>query len=484
MRRVSSRQRLVSWDAFDATEIINSDGYSSSLEDYNDDLPLALTRKRDRRSNTPTLIPSFSWEIEHNVFFADSHCATFHDMPNDVHLLILSFLNLESIRQVMAVNHKYRRLLLGIDSHSSIWQRLLEQKKWPNHSIPKDELDLPTAVGSYQHNTNLNLLLSMTPSQLPTELDASLIQPRHRRDTQLTLVDTNVVRYTGPIGAGDRCIRANQPFPKPSPRTTPSLFSPKRRSIATPSLLDFICRGAKAAVGKRQDYKPFVAPYLDPNNSLIVTPRMIAYYEVNIQAKHQEDSDDDQRRPSILRPNNRPSECVAVGLATESFHLHTRMPGWDSQSFGYHGDDGGIFHSSGGMVERFGPCFGPGDTVGCGVDYVVKGVFFTLNGKFLGYGWKGLDESLLFQDLYPIVGIDTNATIEMNFGSKPFQYNLSERTLPHKPLIASHYQLLGGKRQEDDGVSTSLKDSRKFSCSSRWSANSTTSSFSFSETIR
>jgi hypothetical protein len=49
------------------------------------------------------------------------------------------------------------------------------------------------------------------------------------------------------------------------------------------------------------------------------------------------------------------------------------MPGWDANSFGYHSDDGGIFRNNGDMVREFGPKWGEGDTVGCGIYYAEGG---------------------------------------------------------------------------------------------------------------
>ena len=40
-----------------------------------------------------------------------------------------------------------------------------------------------------------------------------------------------------------------------------------------------------------------------------------------------------------------------------------RLPGWDKHSYGYHGDDGHSFCSSG-QGQKYGPTFTTGDVVG------------------------------------------------------------------------------------------------------------------------
>jgi hypothetical protein len=72
-----------------------------------------------------------------------------------------------------------------------------------------------------------------------------------------------------------------------------------------------------------------------------VTPCLAAYFKVTIM-EHPKDSlspestDDNQRR-----------ECVAIGISTESFLHQGNMPGWDFESYGYHLDDGYMFHGQG-----------------------------------------------------------------------------------------------------------------------------------------
>jgi hypothetical protein len=134
------------------------------------------------------------------------------------------------------------------------------------------------------------------------------------------------------------------------------------------------------------------------------------------------------------------AECIAVGLSTEGFHVSSRLPGWDSYSVGYHGDDGTLFYKR--QVERrkFGPAFvnpsknmideegsqgcDNNNIVGCGIDYRQGAVFYTLNGAFLGYAVE-FSEKLLTYNWYPTVGVDSRASLVFNFGyDRPFSFDL------------------------------------------------------------
>lgn len=87
------------------------------------------------------------------------------------------------------------------------------------------------------------------------------------------------------------------------------------------------------------------------------------------------------------------SGYIGIGFSHRAVSL-SRLPGWESNSWGYHGDDGRAFCSRG-TGEAYGPTFTTGDTVGCGVDWTggegkgkgkgegARG-FFTKNGQFLG----------------------------------------------------------------------------------------------------
>ena len=59
--------------------------------------------------------------------------------------------------------------------------------------------------------------------------------------------------------------------------------------------------------------------------------------------------------------------AVGIGVGAHDNTLHG-MPGWTARSFGYHSDDGKLFHQSG-VGLRFGPTCIKGDIMGCGIDY-------------------------------------------------------------------------------------------------------------------
>lgn len=73
------------------------------------------------------------------------------------------------------------------------------------------------------------------------------------------------------------------------------------------------------------------------------------------------------------------------------FYFNT---GWDKQSYGYHGDDGNSFSSSG-HGQAYGPTFTTGDIIGCCVNFVNNNCFYTKNGTHLGIAFRDLPVSLI-----------------------------------------------------------------------------------------
>ncbi|XP_060520448.1 ran-binding protein 9 isoform X2 [Cylas formicarius] len=111
---------------------------------------------------------------------------------------------------------------------------------------------------------------------------------------------------------------------------------------------------------------------------------------------------------------------MGIGLSKRGVNLN-RLPGWDKDSYGYHGDDGHSFCSSG-TGKPYGPTFTTGDVIGCGVNLIDNTCFYTKNGHHLGTAFSDLPP-----DLYPTVGLQTpGEVVDANFGQDPFVFDIED----------------------------------------------------------
>ena len=172
----------------------------------------------------------------------------------------------------------------------------------------------------------------------------------------------------------------------------------------------------------------------DKSEFAIVKGRLRAHYDYGPQS---ETVDKNHNAGSVKSSRPIPQTCniyyfemkildgkddvpIAIGLTTDSFNLK-RMPGWDKLTIGYHGDDGKLFYQNQ-KGNTYGPTFGKGDVVGCGVYLGNNTVFFTKNGRSYGVATKHLPD----QEWYPTIGLrGENTKVEVNFGGKQFMYPLS-----------------------------------------------------------
>lgn len=124
---------------------------------------------------------------------------------------------------------------------------------------------------------------------------------------------------------------------------------------------------------------------------------------------------------------------IAIGFTSPGFKLR-RQPGWDPNSYGYHGDDGLLYHGQG-KGEAFGPTYSTGDTVGGGINYASQELFFTKNGTIVGTVFKDVKGPL-----FPTVAVHSqNEEVTINFGKDPFVFDLKayeaqERTKQHSTI--------------------------------------------------
>ncbi|KAI1878720.1 hypothetical protein JX265_002897 [Neoarthrinium moseri] len=126
----------------------------------------------------------------------------------------------------------------------------------------------------------------------------------------------------------------------------------------------------------------------------------IYYYEVAVLSRKRDES------------------TICVGFTAKTVSL-ARPPGWESDSYGYHGDDGNIYNGQN-VGKHYGPPFATGDTIGCGINFRTGTAFFTKNGVYQGIAFRDVKGKL-----YPVVGMKRNGEhIRANFGQTPFIFDI------------------------------------------------------------
>ena len=176
----------------------------------------------------------------------------------------------------------------------------------------------------------------------------------------------NIIYFNGNFKGGDRAVRSNICYP---------IFN-----------------------------KPFSTFYLTGKNFKLI-PNLIYYYEILIMEEENEKWE---------------NPCISLGFGNSRFPLIGLQVGWDINSYGLHSDDGKIFHNN--FSEYFTESFGENDYIGCGLFYNGDNydIFYTKNGKFLGYAFKDIQT----QNFFAVIGVDCKNKIKVNFGLQKFKFNI------------------------------------------------------------
>ncbi|KAI9267035.1 concanavalin A-like lectin/glucanase domain-containing protein [Helicostylum pulchrum] len=112
---------------------------------------------------------------------------------------------------------------------------------------------------------------------------------------------------------------------------------------------------------------------------------------------------------------------IGIGFCRKINSLN-RFPGWGEHSWGYHGENGNIYAGPG-TEKTYGPKYGTGDIIGCGIDFRDMSAFYTKNGLYLGTAFGNVKDT----DIYPFVGFKTHKEqIEANFGLSPFKFDIQQ----------------------------------------------------------
>uniref|UniRef100_A0A8C9VN30 RAN binding protein 9 n=1 Tax=Scleropages formosus TaxID=113540 RepID=A0A8C9VN30_SCLFO len=130
---------------------------------------------------------------------------------------------------------------------------------------------------------------------------------------------------------------------------------------------------------------------------------------------------------------------MGIGLSAQGVNMN-RLPGWDKHSYGYHGDDGHSFCSSG-TGQPYGPTFTTGDVIGCCVNLINNTCFYTKNGHSLGIAFTDLPPNL-----YPTVGLQTpGEVVDANFGQHPFVFDIEDYMREWRTKIQAQISLSRGQ---------------------------------------
>ncbi|KAK2736428.1 hypothetical protein FQN57_000761 [Myotisia sp. PD_48] len=145
----------------------------------------------------------------------------------------------------------------------------------------------------------------------------------------------------------------------------------------------------------------------------------IYYFEITILAKQKEG-------------------MIAIGFSNSQALLE-RLPGWEPESWAYHGDDGKTFFGDNQRQGKsYGPTFTVSDTIGCGVNFATGCAFFTKNGSFIGYAFRDLKLNKVF----PAIGMkkQPGAHIKSNFGQQPFMFDIDSMMKSEKITVQMDVQ--------------------------------------------
>lgn len=120
----------------------------------------------------------------------------------------------------------------------------------------------------------------------------------------------------------------------------------------------------------------------------------------------------------------------AMGFGNMSSGTHFEFPGWgplprapSARSWGYHADDGLLLYDDGDDDDQeieTNLRYGPGQTVGCGVDLASHTMWFTHAGKKLENGFSNIHGRL-----FPLIGIEHIIEVQTNF-TGPFLWKEDE----------------------------------------------------------
>ena len=104
-----------------------------------------------------------------------------------------------------------------------------------------------------------------------------------------------------------------------------------------------------------------------------------------------------------------PEKGIQLGLTTYSYAYHSKGKSYNNKK-----------------NSKYGETYAKGDTIGCGVDFINKSIFYTKNGKFLDYAFKDVNFELNKGYFYPSICMHSlNIEVKLNFGIEDFKFDVN-----------------------------------------------------------
>ena len=290
---------------------------------------------------------------------------------------IIPYLTLkEFVRFLLLTNKRLRKqveLILRITKQHLINKWNINEKLYKHFLSDIDDVN------------HLYYMISQLPYVMPI-IDKLSTTTTTTTTNNLIINDLNAI-FIGNIGQSNRSITTTQSFP-----TANNLYitfsNEFEKLILTRNFKKVMILCKEMYEAKKIEFRHiplFSIPYqcksytiantgtakkgYNSNHSMTVissvTPRSVAYYEILITPapitspssttfippsfNHIDDNTTTTTNNTTNSNTNTSSsvECIAIGLATNEFRSQEKLPGWDYSSYGYHGDDGGLFHGNG-----------------------------------------------------------------------------------------------------------------------------------------
>lgn len=121
---------------------------------------------------------------------------------------------------------------------------------------------------------------------------------------------------------------------------------------------------------------------------------------------------------------------IGVGFGLANYRPGS-FPGWRTNSYGVHGDDGGFFDGHPYIIKNVTQPWVVGDVIGCGINPMRREMFWTLNGNVVY-----TQPNIVLLMYHAIIGMrQAKDCIEVNFGMRPFIFQ-GDNLPDAKALIA------------------------------------------------